>query len=107
MRLILTTIILMMLTQPVWAQKMHCAFTMDPDRWPLQRLGSASAAIAAVEGTCKGGDHLMISKMYTDEASYFIATMCDPEFTITPIRIDDTFTSVNCVFVGSAGDRLE
>ena len=107
MRLILTTTILTMIIQPVWAQKMHCAFTMQPERWPLERLGSASAAIDVVASTCKAGDHLMISKMYTDEASYFIATMCDPEFTITPIRIDDTFTSVNCVFVGSAGDRIE
>lgn len=107
MRPFLTTIILTVLAQPVWAQKMHCAFTMQPERWPLERLGSASAAIDAVAGTCKAGDHLMISKMYTDEASYFIATMCDPEFAITPIRIDNRFTSVNCVFVGNAGDRLE
>ena len=80
---------------------------MDPGRWPLQRLGSASAAIDAVDGTCKAGDHLMISRMYTDEASYFIATMCDPSFAITPIRIDNIYTSVNCVYVGTAKDRLE
>ena len=71
MRLLLTTIILTMLAQPVWAQKMHCAFTMDPDRWPLERLGSASAAIDAVAGSCKAGDHVMVSKMYTDEARFY------------------------------------
>ena len=107
MRLILTTIILTMLAQPVWAQKMHCAFTMDPDRWPLERLGSASAAIDAVAGSCKAGDHVMVSKMYTDEASYFIATMCDPSFAITPIAVGESYTSVNCVYVGETDDRLE
>lgn len=80
---------------------------MQPEYWPLERLGSASAAIDAVAGTCKAGDHLMISKMYTEEASYFIATMCDPSFAITPIIINDTYSSVNCVYVGEAGDRLE
>ena len=46
-----------------------------------------SAAIDAVAGSCKAGDHVMISKMYTDGANYFIATMCDPSFEITPIAV--------------------
>ena len=88
-------------------QKAHCAFTMNPDDWPLMRLGSASAAIKIVEENCELGDHVMISRLYTDEASYFIATMCDPSFAITALDLGNDHTSVNCVYVGEMHDRLE
>ena len=107
MPLLLTTIILTMFAQPVWAQKMHCAFTMEADCWPLEKFGSSCAAIDAVAGSCEAGDHVMISKMYTDEAIYFMATMCDSSFAITPIAVGEAYMSIDCVYVEEAYDRLE
>ena len=49
----------------------------------------------------------MIFKMYAHEASYFIATMCDPGFAITPIAVGESYTSINSIYVGEADERLE
>ena len=90
-----------------FADSSHCAFNNDERDWGLLRLASASAAIEMVETYCKQGDHLMVSHMRRWDVSYFIATMCDPSFQITPIELDEKYVSLNCVYAGNKLDRFE
>lgn len=98
---------LLCVTQAAKAQSSHCAFNNDEGDWGLLRFASATAAIEIVETHCEHGDHLMVSQMRKWDASYFIATMCDPSFQITPIVLDDQHISLNCVYAANKLDRFE
>lgn len=112
MRLILTTIILTMLAQPVVAEPVveagsHCAFDNQPRDWGISKFGSAYAAIEAVIDFCEPGDHLAVFNMRTFEVSYFVAYICDPAFAINVIPFSETGSAVNCVYAGEKLDRFE
>ena len=112
MRLFFTTMILMMLAQPVWAEPTveagsHCAFDNQPRDWGNSKFGSAYAAINTVVDFCEPGDHLAIFSMRTFEVSYFIAYICNPAFSINVIRINENISAVSCVFAGEKLDRFE
>ncbi len=112
MRLILTTIILTMLSQPVWAEPVveagsHCAFDNQPREWGNLKFGSAYAAINTVLDFCEPGDHLAVFNMRTFEVSYFVAYICDPAFAINVIPLSENGSAVNCVYAGEKLDRFE
>ena len=112
MRLILTTIILTMLAQPVWAEPVveagsHCAFDNKPREWGNLKFGSAYAAIDTVVDFCEPGDHLAVFNMRTFEVSYFVAYICDPAFAINVIPFSENGSAVSCVYAGEKLDRFE
>ena len=98
---------LLCVTQAATAESSYCAFTNNESDWGLLRFASATAAIEIVETHCEDGDHLMVSHMWKWDAGYFIATMCDPSFQITSIKLDDQRISLNCVYVANKIDRFE
>jgi hypothetical protein len=112
LRLIPTTIILMMLAQPMWAEPVvetgsHCAFDNQARDWGNLKFGSAYAAIDTVGSQCEPGDHLAIFNMRTFEVSHFIAYVCDPAFSINVIPVHENRSAVNCVYAGEKLDRFE
>ena len=112
MRFLLTTIILTMLAQPVWAGPTveagsHCAFNNQKRDWGNSKFGSAYSAIDAVIEWCEPGDHLSVFYMLTAEATYFISYICNPAFDINVIEVNERLSSVNCIFAGEKLDRFE
>jgi len=105
-RLFFSIAALASLSQQAFAAGAHCAFSNDED-WGSLRFGSADAAIQIVDEWCKPGDHLSISYMRTHEASYLIAVICDPAFSINVTPLDNQLSSLNCVFAGDKLDRFE
>ena len=110
--LLITTTILTMLVQPVWAEPVveagsHCAFDNQPRDWGNSKFGSAYAAINTVVDFCEPGDHLAIFNMRTFEVSYFVAYICDPDFAINVIPFSENGAAVNCVYAGEKLDRFE
>ena len=106
LRLLLTSIVLTTIPQPILASGSHCAFSNDED-WGVLRLGSASSAIDTVIEHCEPGDHLSVFFMRTHEVTYFIAYVCNPAFAINVIPLNENTSSVNCVYAGEKLDRFE
>ena len=110
--LLITTTILTMLVQPVWAEPVveagsQCAFDNQPRDWGNSKFGSAYAAINTVVDFCEPGDHLAIFNMRTFEVSYFVAYICDPAFAINVIPIGENGSAVSCIYAGEKLDRFE
>lgn len=112
MRLILTTTVLSMLAQPVCAglsveAGSHCAFNNQERDWGNSKFDSAYAAIDTVFEHCEPGDHLSVFYIRTAEVTYFISYICSPVFNINVIKVNESLSSVNCIFAGEKLDRFE
>lgn len=96
-----------LIASDAFAAGSHCVINIKQSDWPLHRYGSASAYIEAVQNFCSAGDHVLTQRLYVDEAGYFVATMCDPAFSINVIPIDEGHSSIACVFAGDKVDSLD
>lgn len=107
LRIFVAIVMVLIGSSNAFAKGNHCIFDIRPSDWPLLRYGSASAYFDAVEGWCERGDHLLVQRMYTEEAGYFIAVICDPLYSIDVIDLKDNYSSLTCVYAGLKEDRLD